>query len=143
MSKTSVEQGENFKKLNGSMQAMVTSFAEGSNSFDNVSELIRSESLLITQHMNQHFQRIEDAKLDDAFLDTLYFADYTCGQNKIVDAHRKTFQWIYETPDSTQSLWSDFAGWLESGSGTYWLESKAGSGKTTLMNYISYNKKTT
>jgi len=33
-------------------------------------------------------------------------------------------------------LWDDFTLWLKSGQGLYWINGKAGSGKSTLMNYL-------
>ena len=142
MSKSTIEHAENFKKLDESMQAMVIYFAEGSNSFDNLSELTRFEGLLVRQHMDQHFQRLEDTEFESTFLNTLHFPDIIHEQKKVVDAHSKTFQWIFETPTSSQGPWSNFAKWLESSSGTYWIEGKAGSGKSTLMNFISHHKTT-
>lgn len=38
-------------------------------------------------------------------------------------------------PD-TKPLWDNFAVWLKTGQGIYWINGKAGSGKSTLMNYI-------
>ena len=35
-----------------------------------------------------------------------------------------------------RSRWDDFTLWLKSGRGLYWINGKAGSGKSTLMNYI-------
>jgi polynucleotide 5'-kinase involved in rRNA processing len=54
----------------------------------------------------------------------------------IPEAHRKTFEWIFEEPHEDARRWSNFAKWLETGSGVYWINGKAGSGKSTLMRYI-------
>lgn len=54
----------------------------------------------------------------------------------ITEAHQKTFQWIYERPDLK------FVQWLQGGSGVYWITGKAGSGKSTLMKYISQDQRT-
>jgi len=34
-------------------------------------------------------------------------------------------------------LWDDFRVWLMSGQGLYWINGKAGSGKSTLMDYVN------
>jgi hypothetical protein len=56
--------------------------------------------------------------------------------NRIVEAHAATFQWIFTDPAAEDRPWSDFAQWLKSGNGIYWINGKAGSGKSTLMRYI-------
>jgi hypothetical protein len=38
--------------------------------------------------------------------------------------------------------WSSFVDWLEHGEGIYWVSGKPGSGKTTLMNYITSENRT-
>lgn len=44
---------------------------------------------------------------------------------------------ITRTLDEGQGpLWDDFSVWLKSGQGLYWINGKAGSGKSTLMNYM-------
>ena len=40
------------------------------------------------------------------------------------------------TKDSRKPRWDSFSDWLRSGTGVYWINGKAGSGKSTLMNYI-------
>jgi hypothetical protein len=53
-----------------------------------------------------------------------------------VEAHAATFKWVFEEVAPAGQPWSDFAQWLKSGSGIYWINGKAGSGKSTLMRYI-------
>jgi ABC-type thiamine transport system ATPase subunit len=48
-------------------------------------------------------------------------------EERILEAHEKTFRWIFKD--------SPFKHWLESktGSNLFWISGKAGSGKSTLM----------
>ena len=60
-------------------------------------------------------------------------------------ACQKTFQWIFEKPnDSTAHNWDDFAAHLSQQGVTspYFINGKAGSGKSTLMKFIVGNPKT-
>jgi NACHT domain len=59
----------------------------------------------------------------------------------ISDAHKSTFRWILADSDE-QRPWSNFPHWLRSGEGIYWINGKAGSGKSTLMRYIYDNPQT-
>ncbi|OBT54567.1 hypothetical protein VE04_05410 [Pseudogymnoascus sp. 24MN13] len=59
----------------------------------------------------------------------------------------ETFQWIFHDPKEKIEDWDNFAKWLGEqrlgeDDGLYWIEGKAGSGKSTLMRYIFDNKQT-
>jgi hypothetical protein len=54
-------------------------------------------------------------------------------EKAIAKAHEETFKWILSNRSPlTQSI----VDWLRSGHGVYWINGKAGSGKSTLMKYI-------
>ncbi|KAK3986149.1 hypothetical protein QBC44DRAFT_222252, partial [Cladorrhinum sp. PSN332] len=53
----------------------------------------------------------------------------------IPEAHAQTLQWIFDPP-KTAVKWDNFPAWLESGTGCYWINGKAGSGKSTLMKFL-------
>jgi hypothetical protein len=55
---------------------------------------------------------------------------------EIPEAHQRTFRWIFSPSHQTGGNWSNFVEWLERGTGLYWINGKAGSGKSTLMRYI-------
>ena len=78
----------------------------------------------------------------DGVLEYLHFQFTDQRQDTVDRSHAKTFHWIYRSPRETGAPWSDFSGWLESGSGCYWVQGKAGSGKSTLISYISQQQET-
>ncbi|KAI9650845.1 hypothetical protein NHQ30_000880 [Ciborinia camelliae] len=56
-------------------------------------------------------------------------------EETIADVYRGTFEWLFE--DTHGSIpWSSFVHWLQHGSGIYWINGKAASGKSTLMRFI-------
>lgn len=63
---------------------------------------------------------------------------------KIELAHEETFSWILDRHVEGGGKCRDvkFLDWLESASGTYWISGKAGSGKSTLMKYLSSHETT-
>ncbi|KAH6683967.1 hypothetical protein B0J14DRAFT_458323, partial [Halenospora varia] len=73
-------------------------------------------------------------------LESLKFETMTERQSRIAKAHEKTFEWIFSK--RVDDSWSNFAEWLSSSGGVYWIKGKAGSGKSTLMRYISANPRT-
>ncbi|KAI3318136.1 hypothetical protein HD806DRAFT_513199 [Xylariaceae sp. AK1471] len=78
--------------------------------------------------------------------DVLHCLEYRSLQDRydsINDAHRKTFDWIYQGPSNRQKPWSNFSEWLVDRSSTYWINGKAASGKSTLMKYLYQHENTT
>jgi hypothetical protein len=64
-------------------------------------------------------------------------------QKAIEEAYEKTFEWIFKAENSWEvQSWSNFPSWLVSGSGIYWVNGKAASGKSTLMKFIYSHKRT-
>jgi ATPase subunit of ABC transporter with duplicated ATPase domains len=90
-------------------------------------------------------QRQLDEDADFAILNNLEFATMGERREEIHEAHKTTFSWIFRDPDAavpsgnvgnTGRPWTNFAHWLRQGEEIYWINGKAGSGKSTLMRYI-------
>jgi hypothetical protein len=60
----------------------------------------------------------------------------------VVDAYPNTFDWAFSDPTVEQLPWSNLSKWLKEGDGVYWINGKAGSGKTTLMKHIFDDSRT-
>jgi hypothetical protein len=72
-------------------------------------------------------------------LNSLHFAAETERLQGVCEAHRQTFEWVYQPAKDQEIHWDSFVHWLKFGDGLYWINGKAGSGKSTLMKYISSN----
>lgn len=80
-------------------------------------------------------------------IDSLRFTEITERFETVDESHAKTFDWIFQPIQSTAQYeqgrrWSDFRSWLQYGAGLYWINGKAGSGKSTLMKHIVSHGKT-
>ncbi|KAK1765197.1 hypothetical protein QBC33DRAFT_593208 [Phialemonium atrogriseum] len=67
----------------------------------------------------------------------LYYRGMQDREHGILQAHEKTFRWVFEDSGQVSVPWSDLKEWLASDNAIYWITGKAGSGKSTLMRYIS------
>ncbi|KAH6845538.1 hypothetical protein B0I37DRAFT_380479 [Chaetomium sp. MPI-CAGE-AT-0009] len=67
-----------------------------------------------------------------AILDTLHFSQIKEREFSIAEAHRETFQWIFGEKGRNK-----FVRWLRQNDGIYWVAGKAGSGKSTLMKFLT------
>jgi hypothetical protein len=80
--------------------------------------------------------------LQDFILENLSFASMRDREEDVAEAHHKTFEWIFTDENSTR-VGSNFLQWLkEDNEGIYWINGKAGSGKSTLMRFIHNHKRT-
>ena len=66
----------------------------------------------------------------------LYFRRIDDREFSISEAHEETFRWIFDDRASVTKRWDSFSSWLRMGRGCYWINGKAGSGKSTLMKYL-------
>lgn len=78
------------------------------------------------------------------FLKSLWYPEIYSRQERVAEAHQRTFQWVYEPHGFVNSArrWYNLNHWLEKDSGVYWISGKAGSGKSTLMNFIHRDNRT-
>ncbi|KAI0451919.1 hypothetical protein F5B21DRAFT_485063 [Xylaria acuta] len=65
-----------------------------------------------------------------AVLESLKFESMYAREANVSAAHSKTFKWLFDEQ-------SDFYQWLSVWSGTFWVSGKPGSGKSTLMKFVS------
>lgn len=58
-------------------------------------------------------------------------------EDGVAEAHPDTLNWIFKDPSGQTHAWDNLSQWLESDDQIYWITGKMGSGKSTLMKYIS------
>lgn len=145
---TSLHQEKRFQDLDFKVQMIILKVARSPQSFDELRHLIRLESWSIKEHITHELrqQRNDMAHRNycQEFLKSLWFAEMHRRQETVGEAHRKTFQWIFEPENFNRSgrRWDNFVQWLGEGDSIYWISGKAGSGKSTLMNYIRQDHRT-
>ena len=145
---SSIQQNEGFQSLDLKVQTIITSLAQGPKTFKELKALIQNNTQSIKEHVTNELQRhqrdLAHKEYCQRFLDSLWFPEIHRRQETIHEAHEKTFQWIFESEESGKTVrrWDNFVHWLEKGQSTYWINGKAGSGKSTLMNYIYQDART-
>lgn len=114
------------------------------------------ESEQTRHHMTKQIDRLEQLHVDDRLFEevrkSLFYPEIFSRQEQVdndFDGIASSYDWIFDepptdrtgsfdqgSPEKLASPWHDFACWLRSGHGVYWINGKAGSGKSTLMNHI-------
>lgn len=77
-------------------------------------------------------------------VESLRFKEITEREERIVEAHPKTFDWLFEESQLSfkKRPEASILKWLRASGGIYWVNGRAGSGKSTLMKYFHKHKKT-
>ncbi|KAI0108546.1 hypothetical protein GGR51DRAFT_558856 [Nemania sp. FL0031] len=75
----------------------------------------------------------EDNMFADRIVASLNYASRPVRHDSVPQAHKNTFQWAFD---------SRLSKWFSSGSGTFWVSGKPGSGKSTFMKFIARHSQT-
>lgn len=144
----SVEQREDFSTLDRTLQDLVMAVNQGPNA---VEKLLSNNNRSLHDHIDQRFDNAaqidRNSKLQQQFMDSLFFPEIHVREEQISDEHQGTCQWIFRSQEdwsleADTKSWPNFVDWLKNGHGLYWINGKAGSGKSTLMNFIIHESKT-
>ena len=131
---TSLQNSKDFQGLDKKMQTLIHSLSQGSK-FGELKELVNST-------VREHERRQEDREYRTQLLDSLWFAEILSREETIAEAHSESFQWIFDKSGQAVRPWDNFSAWLENGEGIYWINGKAGSGKSTLMSFLCQDERT-
>lgn len=84
-------------------------------------------------HITPYIEKVEKLIIQkrQSILRTLYYEQLREREFAIMDAHAKTFQWVFARNTDYR-----FLEWLREQNGIYWITGKAGSGKSTLIKFI-------
>ncbi|KAI0593106.1 hypothetical protein F4775DRAFT_608331 [Biscogniauxia sp. FL1348] len=116
---------------------------EGQRNMQNIDAELISDVTGRIQRLSQTMKELEfittEAWSSDDFLRSLHFQTILARQDSIAVAHGMTFSWIFNDVETSSSgkPARKFVKWLREEDGVYWIQGKAGSGKSTLMKYIS------
>ncbi|XDG05519.1 hypothetical protein ABKA04_005134 [Annulohypoxylon sp. FPYF3050] len=100
---------------------------------------------------SSHFEALTAHGVADyktKILDSLHSRGITERQSSIPEAHKDTFEWVWNDPvdNPDTAKWDSLSQWLQASAtptgGCYWLSGKAGSGKSSLMKYLHNDQRT-
>lgn len=143
---------KSFANLNQSLRHVISSLASSQTSLDT---LVKQEFNQTRQQIDAQVTRLEQFHVDETFykdfIKSLFYPEISLRQEQVESefhGFKNSYEWVFDEPttksrhDSPSEKfqrrlqWASFPQWLRSGSHIYWMNGKAGSGKSTLMNYI-------
>lgn len=142
----SLQDSKSFRDLDHKVQKLIKALSQESKTLEELSDLIQTENEKTREHVSgsfrEHEKRLAEEEHRTRFLESLWFPELLSREETIADAHSKTFEWIFDKSDRAVRPWDNFIAWLQGRKRTYWISGKAGSGKSTLMNFISQDQRT-
>ena len=103
----------------------------------------RDDTALFSSELKGEVAKNSQAALSSRIVGHLFFPDLPDREHQIVDAHQSTSEWIFSGPTNQHvRKWCLFSAWLRSSEKVYWITGKPGSGKSTLMKFISQHPQT-
>jgi hypothetical protein len=87
----------------------------------------------------------QEVNITQKILYSLRFDVMLHRRDTVANTFATTYEWIFLSADELEArrgIRVHFQTWLQSGNGVYWISGKAGSGKSTLMKFLSSNSET-
>lgn len=81
--------------------------------------------------LDEHRKR----RLEKSFLSALSYEGMLDRATMVAEPHQTTLRWVFDKEENQP--WVDFPFWLRSSEQLYWITGKAGSGKSTLMKFLT------
>lgn len=97
--------------------------------------ILESKQAILDDLRRRQQQDVQDNEKAKIILRSLSFEEMALRHASIPEAYVKTYEWVLEE----HSLSSD---WLRRGHGLFWVNGKAGSGKSTLMKFLAAHRQT-
>lgn len=142
----SLQHSKEFQDLDQRLQTLTINLSQGPKGFEKLKELMQNENARtkeqVSNQSREHERRLAEEEHRTQLLKSLWFAEIFSREETIAEAHSETFQWIFDRSGQAVQSWDNFVAWLENGEGTYWISGKAGSGKSTLMNFLCQDERT-
>ena len=92
------------------------------------------------RHLRKEAEARASQQVVDTFLKSLTYNEINLRMNEVSDIHPGTFDWVFD--ETRAAPWDCFATWLKGDESIYWVNGKAGSGKSTLIKFMAKNPQT-
>ncbi|CZR51229.1 uncharacterized protein PAC_01104 [Phialocephala subalpina] len=106
-------------------------------------EKFSAEVMTLRATSSEHESRIDGTAFLGDFdtiqrrvLGSLSFTKIRDRMDEVRSPFYSTFEWVFEPPGKSKLPWDSLLQWLHKDGGCYWINGKAGSGKSTLMKHI-------
>ncbi|KAG8158356.1 hypothetical protein KVR01_012117 [Diaporthe batatas] len=144
-----IEMSTEFSHLSGALQGFVKGISDGQNDLQRLVQTSAKETQTkMTQHMDKLNLSSDDKARRDKILSSLKAPKLNSRRTRIDEPHESTFAWIFQSEWTgyTTNTWTGrkqytqpntFPQWCQDVTAKiFWMNGKAGSGKSTLMKHL-------
>ncbi|GAB7335865.1 hypothetical protein MBLNU13_g08126t2 [Cladosporium sp. NU13] len=100
---------------------------------------------IVLPEMYTRFYQMQGSLAQKAFLDSLFFPDMFARHRNIAPPSEGTYEWIFdqstEQNNEKRTKLGQFKNWLSTDEPYFWINGKAGPGKSSLMSFIESDKR--
>lgn len=141
---TQAFQSQRSQELNEMSQAIssIHNKLDGFKSDHSKTSFSSNEIELLTTRVSELSLTSQEYARENEFLRGLNYKQRPQRYESIAAAHRKTFNWIFSAQDAEISEAKSLLNWMKHENGIFWLSGRPGSGKSTLMKFISGHART-
>lgn len=142
-------------KLISSLEAQTLQISQRQDQSDKLAIALQQETLAVIRNLQPSSpgssglpseqmrvlpkERLSVEEASTQLLDMLKFRQMYAREESLEMAYPETFRWILN--DQNSGAFSPLGSWIMEGSGCYWINGKAGSGKSTLMKFLRTSHK--
>ena len=146
---------QDFHTLDDAFQGFVIAYSNGQT---RISDLVTG----VKQQVSTEFTKFWDESIHTRLLRSLKYDEMNARRSTITPCYSNTYEWVFQDGDSTPALevstpsstaapgeaerptpcWDSFTDWLRSDGQLYWVNGKAGAGKSTLMEFLARDPRT-
>ncbi|KAL8828355.1 MAG: hypothetical protein Q9191_002638 [Dirinaria sp. TL-2023a] len=109
---STIQQSRGFKDLEQKVQILITGLSAGPKGFEELRILLQNEGERTRAHITTVLERqargSEEQDLHQRLLDSLWFDEINSREERITDAHRDTFKWIFDKSDQALGPWDNY-----------------------------------
>lgn len=105
----------------------------------NIDQIVSSIEMLDVSDIVENHLR---STIDTAIRQSLQYCSMSERYENVPEAYGETFEWAFHDSTAEQHTWSNLSEWLRVAEGVYWINGKAGSGKSTFMKHITEDSRT-
>ncbi|KAK6833291.1 hypothetical protein PG987_007985 [Apiospora arundinis] len=104
--------------------------------------VLHEQSEMVATKVSAYREEARVTAWNQRLIESLYYPRFQSRHDAISEAHARTFEWVLSDTSADDEEPRRLVEWLRTRNGTYFVQGKAGSGKSTLMKFLWHHQST-
>ncbi|KAK6849217.1 hypothetical protein PG995_013050 [Apiospora arundinis] len=123
-------------ETNRRLASLETNVRQVLNALGSEPRILYEQTEILANSVSNYHKEARVTAWNQRLIESLYYPRFQSRQDAITTAHSTTFEWIMEDTPAEEEVPRKYVEWLRTRNGTYFVQGKAGSGKSTLMKFL-------